>query len=244
MTRGPLAVALLLLLMACEPRVTSLGAWIKDKPDAGPSVDAAVTARDARYLEAEDGALSGGFTIEDDGAASNGQRIAAPAQATSDDAPGTARARYRFEVAAPATYAIWGRIKSPDADHNRFWFQLDGGDWHKWRISTGEIWFWDALHEDADYDTAFEFALDAGAHELVIANCVDGVALDRLYVTADGDMPPGNDTPCNPPHSIEVGGECQPSCGSHMDTTCVVAACAGKELLPAYDCAVCCKAAP
>jgi hypothetical protein len=260
MIRALFAIAFTLLLAACDPRVTTLGALQRDaQSDAETATDAAsatdaATATDARtdaapastgrYLEAEDGMLAGGFTREADARASGGHAIAPPAGVISSDQPGTARASYRFEIATNATYVIWGRIHSPDVDHNRFWFQLDGGDWHKWRISTGDIWYWDALHENAQYDHALEFALEAGEHELVIANWVDGVGLDRLYVTADGDEPPGNDTPCNPPHSIEVDGACQPSCGSHLETTCSAVDCAGQALLPAYDCAICCKTAP
>ena len=65
--------------------------------------------------------------------------------------PGAARARYRAASSTRAgDYVIWGRIHAPGADHNRFWFQLDGGTWYKWRISVGEIWYWDDFHDDTD----------------------------------------------------------------------------------------------
>jgi len=66
------------------------------------------------------------------------------------------------------------------------------------------------------------------------------MALDRLYITAQGDEPPGNDTPCDPPHSISLERECLPSCGSLNGTACSEIECAGLPLLPAYDCAICC----
>jgi hypothetical protein len=248
MSRLRIPAAGLLALAACEPRVTSLGAWVHAKPDAAvahgaESADAAV-AHDGQYLEAEQGVLNAGFTPKDDASASGGRCIVPPAAATSEEAPGAARALYRFQVARSASYVIWGRIHSPGVDHNRFWFRVDGSEFRKWRISTGDIWYWDALHEDLKYDTALSFELTKGEHELEFANCVDGVELDRLYVTADGDMPPGNDTACNPPHSIQLGDACEPSCGSHGKTTCIAADCEGRETLPAYDCAVCCKVAP
>ena len=55
-------------------------------------------------------------------------------------------------------------------------------------------------------------------------------------------MPPGNDTPCTPPHSIQLAGVCQPSCGSEHGTTCGVPQCKGQTPLPAYDCDICCVA--
>jgi hypothetical protein len=236
-----------LLIAACDPRVTSLGAQARVQPDAGKP-DAgkpdAGEPRTGRYIEAESGTLSSGFTRKVDDTASGDHCIVPPAGMTSEDAPGAARASYRFDVPARATYVIWGRIHGQDVDHNRFWFRVDDGAWTKWRISTGDIWFWDDLHDDIDYAHAHEFSLGAGEHVLELANCVDTVELDRLYITADGDSPPGNDTPCSPPHSIQIGDRCEPSCGSHGATTCVVADCAGKTALAAYDCDVCCLVTP
>jgi hypothetical protein len=239
------------VLGGCKPDVTSLGIW---RPDAGErdatipvdGLDAAPRAEDAatieagQYIEAEAGELSGGFTSAADATASAGHYLSPPGAVVSDSAPGAARARYTFEVARAATYRIWGRIRGPDAEHNRFWFQVDGRDWHKWRLSTGDIWFWDAFHDDIDYGNPIAFELSAGTHTLVIANGTDGTGLDRLYVSEPGDVPVGNDTACKPPHSIERAGQCVQSCGSHGRTDCGGAACAGHPVIVAYDCAVCC----
>jgi hypothetical protein len=156
----------------------------------------------------------------------------------------TPRARYTFDLANGGDYVIWGRIYSPDVSSNRFWFQVDGGAWTVWRITVGEIWYWDDFHPDTNYDETLHFQLAPGAHELLIAKDASTARLDRLYITAEGDEPPGNDTRCRPPHSIDRGGDCFESCGSQaplgMGTTCVVSMCAGRELLTAYDCNVCC----
>ena len=231
-------------LFGCQPRITSLGEWLSDAgqeplgPEAGPDVSK------AQYLEAESGALSGGFTVGDDPRASDLRFLEPPVDVTSDDVPGEARARYEFSVSAPGGYVIWGRIRSPGALVNRFWFQVDGGQWFKWRISVGDIWYWDSFHDDAQYRTPLTFELATGAHELVIANCVAGAALDRLYFTTGNETPPGNDTPCDPPNSIELAGVCQPSCGSQGGDQCGDQACQGHPLLTAYDCGVCCHVAP
>jgi hypothetical protein len=244
-----LALAALLLAAACGRDVTSIGALRGHSAsdaslprDAAPARDAAPTA--SSYIEAEDGELSAGFTVVDAADASGGHAIAPPADSTDDDAPGAARARYAFEIDSAGEYVIWGRIHSPGASNNRFWFRVDGGAWYKWRLSAGDIWFWDDLHDDTSYGTPLRFALEAGAHELLIASCVPDVLLDRLYLTAAGDVPPGNDTPCHPPHSIEIDGGCQPSCGALTGTACGEQACAGHDLLQAYDCDVCCHADP
>ncbi len=219
----------LVLLSACAPEEVSLGAWAPPPDAAAPS----------RYFEAEDGQLSGGFARVDAAGASNGAALAPPA-GTFDSAPGAARAVYRFAVPRDGTYVMWGRMNAPGANNNRVWFLIDDGSWFKWRLSTGDIWYWDDLHDDADYGHPLRFALRAGEHTLTLANCVDGLRLDRFYVTADGDTPPGNTTICRPPHSIEVAGSCQPSCGAQSGTRCSEQDCAGRTLITAYDCAICC----
>ncbi|HXK18820.1 MAG TPA: hypothetical protein VNG33_13510, partial [Polyangiaceae bacterium] len=130
------------------------------------------------YLEAENGELSGGFTIGADGTASNGAYIQGPPGVTSDTVAGAAQARYTFELPKDGTYVIWGRIYSPDTSSNRFWFQLDGGKWYLWRITVGTIWFWNYFHEDVMYNDILHFPLTAGAHTLVIANSVPDARLD------------------------------------------------------------------
>jgi hypothetical protein len=221
---GALAAA----IPSCEAQVTSVGAW------SGPLVGKGM------YIEAEDGQLSGGFTIGNDPTASGGRYIEPPLGTPPPDQQGLANALYPFTIATPGKYIIWGRIRSPDASHNRFWIRVDSATWYMWRISTGDIWYWNRFHDNAYYDMPLIFDLAAGPHELLIANAVDGVGLDRLYFTASGDVPPGNVTPCRPPHSIEVGGMCLPSCGVQGGNQCNDVACRGRPILAAYDCATCC----
>jgi hypothetical protein len=242
-------------LAGCDSTVTSVGAWapIVAEPEPEPDPDPPEPSNTI-YLEAESGELSvvsdatqptpSGFAIVPDVSASGGQYLEPPL-GNSDSMPGPARALYRFNVASDGDFVIWGRIYSPNASQNRFWFQVDGGEWYRWRISTGQIWYWDDFHDNINYFNELLFPLGAGPHELQIASCTSGAKLDRLYITSQGDEPPGNDTPCDPPHSIEVGGECLPSCGSlappGMNTTCQ--GCEGQpELVGAYDCPICCVA--
>jgi hypothetical protein len=206
------------------------------------------------YLEAEDGELSsdptvpdGGFAIISDPAASQGQYILPPASLASDDQPGSAQARYAFNLGKDGDYIIWGRLYTPDVTSNRIWFQVDGGAWHKWRMTVGTIWYWHFFDDDGLYNDPLHFMLKAGAHQLLIANDTPGARLDKLYITADGDEPPGNTTKCHPPHTIDRGGPtCEPSCGiqakPNMPTSCQCAA--GVPTFYAYDCTskLCCFA--
>ncbi len=213
-------------LASCDPRVTKIG---EQSSDASLGV----------YIEAESGTLSGGFVIDSDAKASAGHLITPAVGMTSEDVPGPARAEYELNARATGTYVVWARVHHQDLDQNRFFFQMDGGDWIKERITTGDVWFWDRLHDDVNYGTAYPFDLSAGVHHLVIANCVDGAKLDRLYYAPDGSKPEGTETMCNPPHSVQFNGECDPSCGS-MAGRCGGPLCAGLPTMPTYDCPACC----
>jgi hypothetical protein len=213
----------------CGQRVTTIGEWEPPEPSL--------------FFEAEAGELIG-FRIASDQSASGDAFIVAEATETYDTEPGVARARYVFTLDYAFHVVIWGLIRSPDVGANRFWFRLDDGEWTKWRITVGDIWYWDDFHDDADYGKRLEFELAAGKHDLWIANAAPGAELDRLFVSAGKRPSSSKQTECNPPHSIELQGECHASCGSQNGTACGETACNGKTLLESYDCAVCCQAAP
>ncbi len=184
-------------------------------------------------------ATTGPFVSGADAAASNGHYIAVAAGVVSESQPGSARAAYDINITSADTYVIWGRFLSPDKLHNCVWARMDGGNWTKWRGSTGEEWVWYHLHAEGDWANPIQFQLSVGHHGLEIANCSDNTKLDVLYVTAGSDRPAG-DSMCNPPHTILLGGMCVSSCGQLGGTSCDPVACAGQTLLPAYDCDVCC----
>jgi hypothetical protein len=225
-----------LLALGCGRVETSIGAeFARDAAAAGSDGQAPVSV----CFEAESGKLSG-FTIEMDPAASGGEYVLPPPGSQSLLVPGDASAAYTFELATPATYVLWGRIHGPGALNNAFWVTVDNGPSYRWQLSTGVVWFWGPVTSGTDYGNPLHYVLDAGSHELVFRNSTPGVGLDRVCVTVPGDMPLGNDTPCDPPNSIQLAdGGCVPSCGSHGSTTCG-AACAGQPALSSYDCAVCC----
>ena len=222
-------------------------------PDNDSLGDGKIDCIAGRFYEAEQGVLSqvgaasdggvGGFVVGADPAASNGHFIAAPDGITSTDQPGDARAAYDLTIKKDDAYVIWGRLYTPDRLHDCVWARVDGGNWTKWWDTTGEEWFWYTLHVEADWTMPIVFQLTAGHHGLELANCSDKTKVDRLYVVAGGDVPAGNQSMCNPPHAVEMGGQCVQSCGQLGGTSCDPTACSGHTLLPAYDCAVCCNPA-
>ncbi len=227
--RSIFVLAAALLALGCGRTDTIVGAELTDAPVS------------SLYLEAESGLLAGGFTIQLDPNASGGKYILPPTL-PSLGAPGPASAQYTFTVGLSGTYLIWGRIHGPGAENNSFWVRVDDGPYYQWRLSTGVIWYWGPVTSGLDYFHPISFLLAAGSHQLLVRNSATEVGLDKLYITALGDVPPGNDTPCDPPNSIQLAdGGCEPSCGSHgTNTTCGGPECSGQVPLVAYDCYICC----
>ena len=217
-------------LASCGPRVTTIAQY-----DAEPG----------HYVEAESGKLSGPFVIANDQTASAGRFIYANEGVTFDTVPGNARAEYELTADSGGTYQIWGRIHGQDVDSNRFWFQVDGGAWVLWRITTGDVWFWSYFHDNLKYVTRYTVKLSAGTHRLVIANSVDNTGLDRLYYAPDESEPENNQTMCNPPNSVQLNGACNASCGALAGTGhCIAGPCTtGAAPVVTYDCARCCAPA-
>jgi hypothetical protein len=226
--------------LGCGRVLTEVGAEA-DAAEVGAEVDAAC-APASIYLDVDGGTLSGGFTLQPVPDA-GGVFLSPPPGVQSLQAPGDASADYPFSLSCSGTYLVWGRMHGPGALNNTFWMSMDGEPFYQWRLSTGVIWYWRPVTRDTDYFNPIQYALDAGSHRLTIRNSAPGVGLERLFVAIPGDVPPGNDTPCDPPNSIGLAdGGCEVSCGSHGNTVCGTIACAGQPALVAYDCDICCLA--
>jgi hypothetical protein len=194
---------------------------------------------------ATDGGASGPWTVGNDAQAAGGKYLVSPS-GLDDGLPGPGHASYTLNIPAAGMYTIYARLYSPSLDHNRIWFRVDTGIWQKMLSTSGEFWFWFPIHKDNQWDMPVLFDLTKGTHTLEIANDTDGVKIDRFYVTSGSEKPKamtGDDTTCNPPHTVAIGGVCKQSCGMLQGNSCDPVACAGKPALPAYDCAVCCNTA-
>jgi hypothetical protein len=181
------------------------------------------------------------WLVGTDAVASGGEYIESPAGFTSDSGPGPARAEYDIEITTAGMYRFWGRFYTPTLDNNRVWVKVDDGTWTKLRVTTGETWFWYTFHVEGMFETPIQYTLTAGTHKLYVASNSDAVKIDRYYVSPAADRPPGDDTTCNPPHTIPQGGVCKSSCGMLTGDSCDAVLCQGKVQFDAYDCDVCCK---
>lgn len=265
-----LTLGLCLGVLGCERIDTIVGAW-QPAPVAGqptvplPSASASSTPPGAGgmpdsgvapppldmdaaapsfsvFLEAEAGELSGPIQVGNSAQASGSQFITSSEPSLHNTEPGAGRALFRVELTASGDYIIWARMHGPSATQNRFWVRADAGAWTEWRLSTGEEWFWDDVHQDTSYNTPVTFPLSAGSHTLEFATADTGAELDRLYLTSAGDRPPVEPNLCSPPHSVFDAGQCVRSCGSYGDVTCDALLCDGQPLLDVYDCPICCLA--
>jgi len=158
----------------------------------------------AVYMEAEAGTLSGGFTSASDANAFGGSYIMPPAGASAA-APGAGRAVFSATVAA-GTYTLWARVIGPTADDDSMWVKVtnSGGtvqgtpqtgavsSFIKSNDHTATSWTWKKIHNsDGGGATTgvMSYALAAGTYTIEIANREDGLKIDRLYLTKNGDTP-------------------------------------------------------
>jgi hypothetical protein len=234
------------------------GCGVPDTASGDITGDGGIDCQGGLYYEAEnatlsssdggattDGGASGPWTIGNDAQAAGGKYIVSPS-GLDDGLPGPAHSSSKMDLPADGMYTIWARLYSPSLDHNRIWFRVDNGIWQRMLSTSGEAWFWFALHKDNQWDMPIQFTLTKGMHTLDIANDTEGVKIDRFYVTSGSEKPKamtGDDMTCNPPHTVAIGGVCRQSCGMLGGTSCDPVACSGKPALAAYDCAVCCNTA-
>lgn len=97
-----------------------------------------------------------------------------------------------LDVTVPqaATYVIWARVRAPDHGSNSFLVSVDGDEAEYWWIPPDSPdWRWLTVTERGPLTTK-PYALSAGTHRLRFANREDGVALDRVLVTAVADDDP------------------------------------------------------
>ncbi len=159
--------------------------------DCGGSCPACPSTTTQVWLEAESASLSGNptFQANADSLAAGGTYLSP----TSNDlgSPGPNRASYSFDVAA-GSYVLWARVIAPSGDDDSLWVSVDGGSFIRWNnIVASSSWTWDSLHDSDSGDAQVTLTLSAGAHTLTLANREDGFSIDKLYLTADGDVPSG-----------------------------------------------------
>ncbi len=177
------------------------------------------------YLEAESGSLSGSpaFAVSNDAQAAGGKYIAPTANSL--NSPGPNRATYVVDVAA-GNYVLWGRVIAPNADDDSFWISVDGGSFIRWNnIRQTSVWGWDEVHNTDTGGAVVNFALSEGTHTIVVANREDGVRLDKLYLTANGDVPTGvgADVPPTCDDQVQNGDETGVDCGGSQCGPCLPA---------------------
>jgi len=91
---------------------------------------------DSLVREAEDGALSGGFDIGDDAAASGGKYVHVPGWSWRKSTPDESqKVEFTFSVSNAGYYRIKGWVYAPDGSRDSFFVKVDdkpaaGYEWH------------------------------------------------------------------------------------------------------------------
>ena len=135
------------------------------------------------WLEAEGGWLQSPMETRNDQQAASWQYVEAE-KTSRDEPPQGGRALYRFQVAEPGAYYVWGRVLARSDGEDSFWVRMDGGTWIQWNgIEKAPRWIWDQVHAEGSEAGAHAFELTQGTHVLEIAYREEDTKLDRLLLT-------------------------------------------------------------
>ncbi len=142
--------------------------------------------------EAEQGDLSGTFTVDTDANASGGQFVHVPDGAGNVwNFGGGPRAEYCFTVAQAGVYRINTRVLANAGNNDSFFVQVDGSpvDGFLWDVRRSGVFVQDYV-SDRDAADPVEVSLSAGEHTVSFWLREDGVRLDRIELELTDSEPP------------------------------------------------------
>ncbi len=161
--------------------------------DGDGQCDQAPTVFDKIWFEAEQAdTIANPFTISADERASQGKFISAPNGAGSEYTPGgKVMASYTVTINQPGVYYLWGRVRVRSTEDDSFFVQIDDGSDKLWEVARGRQWHWDRVRDRHIADPAL-FALTEGVHTIRIKLREDGTELDKMLLTNDPNLVPGD----------------------------------------------------
>ena len=108
--------------------------------------------------------------------------------------PDDGSTQYHVELEG-GVYKVFGRVSVAGGGDDSFWIRVPGaqtntptrpGGWIQWnRISIGDAWHWDVVHNTDNENREVEFTLPAGKHTVEIRYLEDSTLLDALVLTDD-----------------------------------------------------------
>ena len=155
------------------------------------TVTTAAPILDSIWLEAECATVGSGWSIIDNGSASNGQYAQTPAGSNLTVAPSNTDQYVRFGFEANAgLYSVHALVQAATSADDSFWVRANAGMWIRWNdITKSTAFVWDQVHNSDNGNQAVTFNLTQGLNVIDIAMREDGAALDKLYVTSTSNLP-------------------------------------------------------
>lgn len=163
---------------------------VKDSENLSTSktIQILVTAGETHWLEAEfPGTRTAPMAILKDASASYGKYVAAPLGSTGT----SGKVRYTVTLHQAGTYILWGRQISPDANQNSFLVNIDQSGDKVWDTKISTSWVWDVV-SNRGITGSTKFTLCAGTHTIEIKQLENGTRLDKIMLTRDLNLLPGN----------------------------------------------------
>ena len=160
-----------------------------DNDGIGNTCDPSVVGRQNFWLEAECAVVGSNWKAQNGrGASRDGYVVYTGANSTGEppaDVPAN-RIRFLIEGAQPGSYYFYARILASDGGSDSFWFRINAGEWVRWSggIIQGQTFEWNEL-------PGTPIILPDGNSTLDIAYREQGALLDKVYVSAQQQLPAG-----------------------------------------------------
>ena len=166
----------------------------KDDDDMGdPNIP---MGSDGIWIEAECGQLGEQWELIADGNASGDFYITIPNQNLRFINKASEDPRYAvtftFHTTEAGLYKIFTRTIAPNSGDDSFWVRVNDARWIRFNnIDKDESLIWDQVHDNTKGDQVVLFEARKGENTLQISLREDGTALDKIYLTKDGESPEG-----------------------------------------------------
>jgi hypothetical protein len=169
-----------------RPLLTAVEPLASCPPGSGPLTPIRVEKGRGGYWEAESGLVVPGVCVMNDTEASAGRYVCQPAEAIGQP---NGSVSWQLDVAKPGSYRLWARVRATDKKRNSCYVSVLGEHgWmltqRIWSVPVHDGWQWQPFRVDRA-KAATLLDLPAGTSRLYIRTREPGLAIDRLFLTAD-----------------------------------------------------------
>ncbi|MBI1767585.1 MAG: T9SS type A sorting domain-containing protein [Bacteroidetes bacterium] len=146
-------------------------------------------------LYAPEATLTGTMTLTMDSTASRGSYFSvSEGNGKNDSLPPPATATFNFQLPISDTYAVWVRVHSQPADHQRYFINPGTGNWTTWEAGVNSEWSWVKITDPSSGLPAM-YTFSEGFNTFTMGWYDENVQVDRIMITNDSNFDPSLSNP-------------------------------------------------